>query len=111
MDAAVRERELHDLLFVAGAARDDERLSELAGSIPAGRISTEQPPAPSGAHARQIAPQFAELEHDLLELSALDAPTTVAAASPIPVGRTKDSRNEVVGVSLAAILAAPSISA
>ncbi len=34
VDAAARQRELHDLLFVAGAARDHECLGELQGQDP-----------------------------------------------------------------------------
>jgi hypothetical protein len=102
------------LAFPAPVAQGIERAPperEVAGSIPAGRISAEQPQAPSGANPRQIAPQLADSEHHLLELSALDARTPLAAAPPISVDRLKNSRSEIVGVSLAAILAAPSISA
>jgi hypothetical protein len=65
----------------------------------------------SGANACQVASQPADPDHDLLEPSTLDAPTPVTAVSPVAVHRTQNSRSDIVSVSLAAILAAPSISA
>jgi hypothetical protein len=65
----------------------------------------------SGSNACQVASQSSDPDHDLLEPSTLGAPTPVTAASPVAVDRTQDSRSDVVSVSLAAILAAPSISA
>jgi hypothetical protein len=65
----------------------------------------------SGASACQVASQSSDPDHDLLEPSTLDAPAPVTAGPPVAVHRTQDSRSDIVSVSLAAILAAPSISA
>jgi hypothetical protein len=68
-------------------------------------------PQPLVANARQIAPQPADPANDLLEPSAFVAAPPLFADPPIASGRPADPRGGTASVSLATLVANPSIRA